>query len=545
MSTLSILGGIGQGIMAGQQHIAQQSQMAAQQRNWDTQNRFNNARLGALNDEMKTRRAERERVDNLARVYQQYGDKDWTDPATFEAMTRDSLPYMSAQDIATVQQQSAAVRDAAGVDAVNRFLYANDLSGFQRTLDQKMPGARLTNEGGMLRITQPDGTQQDFTDAKGFAALLGMGVSLERLQAHEASRTKGDQERRAGEAKIDLDRAKAEEARSKARTAAAGGKGSAGSTDANDVPQFAPSDYQHIVRLLPASPDSGEADPLALSSVLADAQSIMQANPSFRGSKEQALNIAVRLQLPDEHPQKLRAGPLYDAARMAWFKGVKTEDGDVYLGATTRPVDAYAQAGEAGRALNYELDTEAIAAEAERMPPEMMAVLGPYINGTKPLGQIRADEAIPPQLREKAEMFVLATRRVNQHAPRATARPSERGGNESGARHSAEAAPQNDPLAAALGVVPDNRGVVEQIVSDAKTVGGGLMEGAASVGSMLLGADDYRKAWRVDQELENFRRAKASGNAALTRFYAERLYALGKGSEDLSARILREISQDQ
>lgn len=223
MAGLDIIGGIGKGLMQGSQFVQQQRQA-------EQANRFNEARLGVMNEQMAQQKAERERVKNLTGVYQKYGDKDWSDPATFDAMTREALPHMTPQELSAVQQQSAALRKIAGADAVNRFAYAGDLSGFQKAIDKRMPGAKLANEGGMLTITNPDGTKQNFTDAKGLAAMVGMTDALERLQAIDAQKAEGFKDR------VELDNKMADTAAKRALAgvrnrapAARGGSGGAGS----------------------------------------------------------------------------------------------------------------------------------------------------------------------------------------------------------------------------------------------------------------------------------------------------------------------------
>lgn len=185
MSLLGITGAIGQGFMAGQNHIAQQDQNAANLKRTEQQMKFDTARLGALNEETAFNKAERERVNSLAQIYQEFGDKDWTDPEVHTAMTGKALQFMKPEEIAAVQQQSTALRQMAGSDAVDKFLFTNDLSGFGRALEQKMPGATMEKRGQSIVITKPDGTTESI-DAKGLSVMLGMSGALARLQQHES-----------------------------------------------------------------------------------------------------------------------------------------------------------------------------------------------------------------------------------------------------------------------------------------------------------------------------------------------------------------------
>lgn len=188
MSGLNLLGGIGKGLMAGSQFIQQKNAQ-------DMQLQQNQARLGMLQEDMEWQRqdraakqADKKRAEGALAVERKWANEDLADPEKFDAYTREMLPFASAEDLKNVRQQSATLRKAVGDQAVDRFLYGGDLGGFQDALSRYSPGAQLSADKGMLKITTPDGKTQDFADARGLATMLKIPGAIDRITAYEKAR---------------------------------------------------------------------------------------------------------------------------------------------------------------------------------------------------------------------------------------------------------------------------------------------------------------------------------------------------------------------
>lgn len=435
MSLLGITGAIGQGFMAGQNHIAQQDQNAANLKRTEQQTKFDTARLGALNEEMDFNRAERKRVTRLStlqnQLMQDYPDANDYQRHQMLVDTGVKENLFRGEDLTQAQALRKQMREQFGVEAYDAAL-AGDIKPLQMLLGERGKAVDFTPDKKGLTIFG-QGDQKEVISIDGLLQLDAMGSVREREAARRQQQLENDNKTADTEAKRALANQRNQTAAGKSpggydddgrwvpNPSFTGSRGRGGAGGDDDPTSFDPRDYPHLALFVPKDPLTGEPDSRAFGNLMADAQNIMQMNPNFSGSREQAFNIAARLQLPDDHKEKLRPEPLYDPERMSWVNGVKTPNGSIYLG-SQRPVDAYSAAGEPGRAANYDIETEAIAAQAGAMPPKMLEVLGPYLNGTKSIAQIRADESIPPSLREKAEQFVLATRRANEYAPRADAR---------------------------------------------------------------------------------------------------------------------------
>ncbi|MCK2097473.1 hypothetical protein [Thauera aromatica] len=188
MSGLNLLGGIGQGLMAGVQF---QQQKNAQ----DMQLRQNQARLSMLQQDQDwqrqdrdTKQAEKKRADGALAVERKWASEDLSDPEKFDAYTRELLPFASKDELNSVRQQSTALRKAVGDQAVDRFQYGGDIGGFQDALSRYSPGSILSVDKGRMKITNPDGTVQDFADVRGLTTMLKIPGAVDRIMAHEKAR---------------------------------------------------------------------------------------------------------------------------------------------------------------------------------------------------------------------------------------------------------------------------------------------------------------------------------------------------------------------
>lgn len=188
MAGLDILGGIGRGLTQGAQFISEGRQQRQQEQ-------LNNAKLSMLQEEQDWRRQDRERAaaeqtqaNGALQVDRKFINQDLNDPVVFENYTREMMPFASKDQIGFVRQKGEALRKAVGDRAVDRFLYGGDIGGFDEALQKYSPGSRLKNEGGMLRISNPDGTAQDFADVRGLATMLKLPDAVDRINAYEASK---------------------------------------------------------------------------------------------------------------------------------------------------------------------------------------------------------------------------------------------------------------------------------------------------------------------------------------------------------------------
>ena len=417
MSALNILGGIGAGLQQGVGFMQQKKMQDEQLRLAQERNTMLAEQANRQAKEFEQKQAEVERVKKLSEmrngIYQNYPDANryqreqmFVDEAVKSGMFRGDELDTAFAGVEKLKQQFGAEAYGAAING--------DIKPLQQVLGQKGIAVDYDPSGKNLLLWQEGNAR----DAAGnlqprtisVDGLLQMDVMAEaRRRQREAAKL--NQESRKTESEITKNVAQAGNYRAQAagRTpylegpggqlypnpAFSGGK-SGGSRSGGGADGGARSpteiDPQDVVRLVG---DTGEISPATIAS---QAEQIVAATPALGSG--QAIEYARRMNLPEEDPARIVPDARLNKETGNWYLGFDDPRvGEIRVGRSN--VDPYGNLVEDKneaknqRAAIQAADEDWLAAVAQTTPPEVMGVLGPYINGTEdPRELLEADDRV-------------------------------------------------------------------------------------------------------------------------------------------------------
>lgn len=189
MSGLDILGGIGAGIMKGQEMVQRNQTHAQKLKEGELGMDAQRQSMEFQAREKARQEAERERESQINTAYQNiYSRSDLDDYQKHTEFARTALPLMTREQHQQILDSGDALYQTFGKDAINR-AGVGDLSLVQKLVNKKMPGAKVSMKGKTLLFSAPDGRSQQ-VDMGGISQLLGMRDVLKEQQAQEEHRLK-------------------------------------------------------------------------------------------------------------------------------------------------------------------------------------------------------------------------------------------------------------------------------------------------------------------------------------------------------------------
>lgn len=189
MSGLDILGGIGAGIMKGQEMVQRHQTHTQKLREGELNMEAQRQAMEFQAREKARQEAEREREKQINAAYQNiYARTDLGDHEKHTEFARTALPLMTREQHQQILDSGDALYQTFGKDAIHR-AGVGDLSLVQKLVNQKMPGATVSMQGKSLLFSAPDGRTQH-VDMEGISQLLGMRDVIREQQAQEEHRLK-------------------------------------------------------------------------------------------------------------------------------------------------------------------------------------------------------------------------------------------------------------------------------------------------------------------------------------------------------------------
>lgn len=196
MSALSILGGIGKGVMMGQQETDRRNMAESAIRSQESNNAINAERLSLAKEEAAARREEREYQKatraRLAAEQQAYRDiysrTDMNDLQKSEEYAKYVAQNGTPEEHQVALKNYDALYARFGSDAIGA-ARMGDFSKVQSILEKQAPGSRVLQSGSDVVFMKPDGSKQKI-DMEGLAQFLSLGDELKRMQAAREAEAK-------------------------------------------------------------------------------------------------------------------------------------------------------------------------------------------------------------------------------------------------------------------------------------------------------------------------------------------------------------------
>lgn len=233
MASMDILGGIGAGLMKGTEIVSGLQNQRDQKAYRDGVLENQNAQAKRLQEKHQADLDETARQTSLTGIYQKYADKDMNDLDVLDSFTAEAKPYMKPQEIAALSQTRGAVLSRFGQSAIDKALYANDLSGLQRVVGAKADLVR--GEGGTIIARTPDGKEQPFMDLRSLSLAMNVPGAIERLDAiDKAKMDKIKYQAEFNKTNAETDRIRADAELKRATAAGNKGKGADGALSFED-----------------------------------------------------------------------------------------------------------------------------------------------------------------------------------------------------------------------------------------------------------------------------------------------------------------------
>ena len=404
MSFLNILGGVGAGLQQGVGFMQQKKMQDEQLKLAQERNTMLAEQANRQTKEFEQKHDELNRVQKLSEmrngIYQNYPDANryqreqmFVDEAVKSGMFRGDELDTAFAGVEKLKQQFGAEAYGAAING--------DIKPLQQVLGQKGIAVDYDPSGKNLLLWQEGNAR----DAAGnlqprtisVDGLLQMDVMAEarRRQQEAAKAALETQKVRAG---IAADQAKANKDNSIALgnvtedvngNIVARPKGKGAGDGAQSPTEIDPQD---VVRLVG---DTGEISPATIAS---QAEQIVAATPALRPG--QAIEYARRMNLPEEDPARIVPDVRLNKETGNWYLGFDDPRvGEIRAGRSN--VDPYGNLvkdkneAKNQRAAIQATDEDWLAAVAQTTPPEVMGVLGPYINGTEdPRELLEADDRV-------------------------------------------------------------------------------------------------------------------------------------------------------
>lgn len=414
MSLLNILGGVGAGLQQGVGFMQQKKMQDEQLKLAQDRNTMLAEQNNRQTKEFEQKQAETDRVQKLSEmrngIYQNYPDANryqreqmFVDEAVKTGMFRGDELDTAFSGVEKLKQQFGAEAYGAAING--------DIKPLQQVLGQKGIAVDYDPSGKNLLLWQ-EGNARDAAgnlqprtiSVDGLLQMDVMAEARRRQQeaakaALETSKTRSD---------INLNNAKAfnqgaqglgrapvtdEDGRIISMPRGGSGRGASGGATSGQ-PKPTEISAQDVVRLIG---DTGEVTP---AQIAADAERIAAATPAL--GQGQAINWARRLNLPEEDPARIVPTARLNRETGEWYMGFDGPDGEIRVGKTGGGgIDPYSKLTEDKneaknqRAAIQATDEDWLAAVAQTTPPEVMGVLGPYINGTEdPRELLDADDRV-------------------------------------------------------------------------------------------------------------------------------------------------------
>jgi hypothetical protein len=188
MSGLDILGGIGAGLMKGQQFVEQRDR--------------NQATLSLLQDEAKRKQQdwqnkenERLRLAEIDRIYGEvYARDDLDDYGKAVEYGKLAGPRLTKAELELAMKTRQQAYNVLGKDAVNEWALTGKLDKSNRALDATRPGEKLVDENGMLMHYDANGQATPIIKKEHFYQILGISeaADAEEKKAREEEKRQLD-----------------------------------------------------------------------------------------------------------------------------------------------------------------------------------------------------------------------------------------------------------------------------------------------------------------------------------------------------------------
>lgn len=316
MANMQRMGGIGSGIMQGLQFMRQRESDARQDQALENQNQ----QLQMHKQQFDWQAQERARQDELTKGFQSImADTNKTDAEKYSTFASQYGSKMRPDEHLAMRKNVEPLIQQFGRQALDAALFGGDVSGLQKVIDMRMPGAKVAFDGtgSAFVVTTPDAKTRTI-DRSGLATALSLT---------DWQKSQQESQKLAGEA--DMNTAKVRLANAQAGRIEREPIGAGSLSRAHGVPGEGGGDLFKTADLEAVTPldQNGKPDPQKLANIGANLESMIALNPALRGSKRTLLAIAAGIEKGDIKPEMV-----WDQATNSYYKAVKFGSGTVRIG---------------------------------------------------------------------------------------------------------------------------------------------------------------------------------------------------------------------